>query len=370
MAGFDPAAATAAWISRIPPAVRAAADRHAELQALAWALGWIGPLALAALLLRSGLIEQAARRGGLVVVVLLAVVGCGWAYAVNTIAAGGLPAEGPGAFCLAFAGRAVLLAVALGLVKLAGRRPRLVFGGLAVAASFLLVFGPTAVSEMSSAPGATASGPAAAAALQLARASGVEASSVEVSALAPGEGDVVGLLEPPRLVLTPDAASEASVAEVRAGVGHVLGHWRARDGLSWAAVLASLGVLGVLFVLGLYRPVGMLLGRKSPGPRWRGDERERGLADPRGLPVLWALAALWLALAQPLAFAFDRAANLRADRFSLEHAREPDGLAEVLVRENGSAPVDPPALVLWLVCSHPPLKARIAQAMAWKASHP
>ena len=75
------------------------------------------------------------------------------------------------------------------------------------------------------------------------------------------------------------------------------------------------------------------------------------------------MAAAWMALAQPLALAWDRAINLRADRFSLEHAHEPDGLAMKLVRENGLQPLDPPLFERLITCSHPPLKARLDQAM-------
>jgi STE24 endopeptidase len=145
----------------------------------------------------------------------------------------------------------------------------------------------------------------------------------------------------------------------------VLGHYHARDGLGWALVLAGLGVGGAVFVLGLCGPFDRVL-RSSPRKRRSGDY---ALADARSLPVLWALAAVWIALAQPAAFAWDRAVNLRADRFSLEHAREPDGLVEGLIRENGSAPIDPPLIQRWIVCSHPPLKDRVDQAMRWKAEH-
>jgi Zn-dependent protease with chaperone function len=165
------------------------------------------------------------------------------------------------------------------------------------------------------------------------------------------------------VVLAPEAVSESSVAEVRAAVGHVLGHYRARDGLAWAGTLAGLGVLGGLFLAGLYGPAAQLMGAAAT-KRWNGA----GLADVRGLPVVWALASLWLAIAQPAALAFDRAINLRADRFSLEHAREPDGLAEALIKGNGLQPVDPTPVELWLTCSHPALKDRIGRAMRWKAA--
>ena len=230
-------------------------------------------------------------------------------------------------------------------------------GALAAAASFFLVFGPEAASELGPrlepAPAKVAE-----AAREVARASGVPVSDVVLSASAPGEGDVTGLFRPARILLRPEAVG-APLAEVRAGVGHVLGHYRARDGFGWALWLAALRAGGVVFVIGLYGPVALAL-CPSPG---RG---RISLSDPRALPVLWALAAAWMALAQPLAFAWDQAINLRADRFSLEHAREPDGLAMKLVRENGLQPVDPPLIERLITCSHPPLKDRVDQAMRWK----
>jgi hypothetical protein len=40
-----------------------------------------------------------------------------------------------------------------------------------------------------------------------------------------------------------------------------------------------------------------------------------------------------------------------------------------LIRENGLQPADPTLIERLIVCSHPPLKARIDQAMRWKADH-
>jgi hypothetical protein len=69
-AGAGPAAAAATYLAMVPPEVRAAAARHAATGVAAWALGLIGPLAIAVLLARSGAVERAwrwgGRRGGLV----------------------------------------------------------------------------------------------------------------------------------------------------------------------------------------------------------------------------------------------------------------------------------------------------------------
>lgn len=362
-AEVDPAAATEAWLRLIPAATRAAADRRAEAATLAWGLQAILPLAGAWLTARSGLSERAwawgARRGPwlswLAVLGLVSVLSCALELILGALAA---PAElDVSGFGLAVLLRLVLLMSLYGLLKLAGPRPR---AGLALAAfiaSFALVYGPTLAGELGHRPSRPAPAPLAAAALDLARRSGVAVAGVELSDAAGGEGDIVGLLRAPRL-LAPDAPGLPR-AEVLAKVGHVLGHYRAHDLLAWALLLGALGAGGGAFAVGLF----------PTASRHLGSEARPRLSDPRAAAVVWALAAVWLAIATPAAFAFDRFINLRADRFSLDHAREPDGLAAALARENGLAPVDPPPLVRWIVCSHPPLKARLAQAMAWKAAH-
>jgi STE24 endopeptidase len=379
-AGFDPAAATAAWLARVPAAAQAAAERHAQGETLAWGLGLVGPAVIAWALVRSGVADRVWRWGAqrgprtaeLVVVGLVAIVSCVWGGIERAVAGSGWPPIG--VFCAGVFAQGLVFAGALLLLNLAGRRPRLVFGAVVAGLSFGLVFGPTLFDELYPPSLQPAPARVAEAAREVARASGVAAGDVYVTPYAPGEGDVVGLIRSPHILLTPAGAS-ASLSEVRAGLGHVLGHYRARDGLGWALVLAALGVGGVVFVIsGLER-----LGRLSPltqglyafGQEADGLEEKAGIRmyDARSLPILWALAAAWIALAHPAAFAWDRAANLRADRFSLEYTREPDGLVAGLIRENGLQPVDPPWFERWIVMSHPPLKDRISQAMRWKADH-
>jgi STE24 endopeptidase len=63
-----------------------------------------------------------------------------------------------------------------------------------------------------------------------------------------------------------------------------------------------------------------------------------------------------------------RWANVRADAYSLDHAREPDGLAAILEREWDHQSLDPSPVERALFYTHPPIADRIAHAMAWKAS--
>ena len=85
--------------------------------------------------------------------------------------------------------------------------------------------------------------------------------------------------------------------------------------------------------------------------------------------MLAALALLAMVAAAPVSAGYLRWANVRADAFSLDHAREPDGLAAVLERDWNHESVDPPLVERAIFYTHPPLASRLVQAMAWKAAH-
>jgi STE24 endopeptidase len=75
------------------------------------------------------------------------------------------------------------------------------------------------------------------------------------------------------------------------------------------------------------------------------------------------MACAWLAGAGYL-----RWANVRADAYSLEQAREPDGLASVIEQEWDHQSVDPSPPEEALFYTHPGMSGRLAHAMAWKAA--
>ena len=93
-------------------------------------------------------------------------------------------------------------------------------------------------------------------------------------------------------------------------------------------------------------------------------------ADPLAAPAVIAVAIVYLCLALTLDHAFIRAINVRADQYSLDHAREPDGLAQALLHEWKGEAVDPSALQEVLFYDHPSLQSRLDHAMRWKAAHP
>jgi STE24 endopeptidase len=80
------------------------------------------------------------------------------------------------------------------------------------------------------------------------------------------------------------------------------------------------------------------------------------------------LAVLGL-LGTPLIVSITRIGEIEADRYSLEVAREPDGLARALVKTIEYRAATPSALEETLFYTHPSVGNRIRRAMEWKAKH-
>src|SRR5690606_32285292 len=117
-------------------------------------------------------------------------------------------------------------------------------------------------------------------------------------------------------------AKGADLAEVRGVVGHEMGHYVHRHMLWLAAAYTALAMAAFFLVDRLFLPVARLVGA----------EGVEGLEDPAGLPVIGIILAVLGLLSTPLEAALTRTIEADADRFSLERANEPDGLAKALVK--------------------------------------
>lgn len=152
--------------------------------------------------------------------------------------------------------------------------------------------------------------------------------------------------------------------EIEVIVAHELGHQVHKD--IWKSVaLGSLTTLGGAFVLSRLGPA--LLARL-------GDRLGvRRLDDIASLPLLGLLLSLLSTLGLPLANAASRALMERpADRYALTLTGRYDAFIsamEKLARLNLSDP-NPPALIKYLLYSHPPVAERIATARRLRAESP
>lgn len=373
MIAFDPAAAAAHYVQRLPAGARDAAPAATATSEIllaasvvvvmvaAWAVAGSGLLPRIESRLRSagrpGWMADAACGGaviGLIGLSLapLALIGAGGAAARMAALSGAF--RQAAVFSLLGAVVAPLL---YGLMRLMPRLWAPLLGGLAAAAVFAALWLPFASASGPTNLPPAPEGPSRAGLVRLIADTHLPASEVYVSANPAIDADVTGR-GAARVVVSRGLWSVASPAELRASVGHLMGHYTHHDQLSIAALLAALA-LGFFFALQvLYAPVARWL--RLPANRF----------DPAGAPALVLIATAWLSLATVADHSFIRAINVRADQYSLDNAREPDGLAVALLHEWGGEDVDPSLLQETLFYSHPALQSRLVHAMRWKAAHP
>ena len=193
--------------------------------------------------------------------------------------------------------------------------------------------------------------------LQLIAETGLPAHGVFFSPDPSFDGDVSGAFGHAKVSIGPLLAA-APPAEARAIIGHIMGHYAHSDILVVSLVLGLVMSLGCIAISWCAAPLARLMGAV----------RADSAGDPETLPATAILLILSLACAGLAEAGYLRWANVRADSYSLDHAREPDGLAAVIEREWDHQSVDPSWPEEALFYTHPPMTSRIRHAMAWKAA--
>lgn len=173
--------------------------------------------------------------------------------------------------------------------------------------------------------------------------------------------NVSGLFGTARVALS-DAMfkKNADMSEIRAVVGHEMGHYVRKHILWTTAVLCVLAILAFWLTDRLFPLFRRLLGA----------DRVRGIDDPAGLPVLMVVLALLSTLATPIFATLTRTMEADADHFSMVHANEPDGMAKALIKTAEYRAPSPSAIEEFLFYDHPSVENRIRAAMEWKKAHP
>jgi STE24 endopeptidase len=173
--------------------------------------------------------------------------------------------------------------------------------------------------------------------------------------------NVSGLAGTTRIALNDNLVNGTSLPEIRAVMGHEMGHYRLHHGL--------LLTLGFTLTFGVgYFVVNRAFARlqRRHGVRW--DVREIG--DPAGLPLAFAIFTVVLYLLTPVTNTMIRTAENQADAFGLDVAREPHGFASVAMRLSTYRKLEPGRLEEIVFYDHPSGRARVERAMRWLAAHP
>jgi STE24 endopeptidase len=204
-------------------------------------------------------------------------------------------------------------------------------------------------------------GPVKDAVLTLAQADGVPVSNIyefdasrqttRVSA------NVSGIFGSAAVRLNDNLLRRTSLPEIRAVMGHELGHYVMNHVYKSIAEFALLILAGFLF------------------SKWAMDRLLcrhgarlglRGVTDVASLPLLTAVFSLFMFAATPVVNTLIRTQEIEADRFGLNLAREPHGEAEVDLKLTEYRKPDPGPIEEFIFFDHPSTRFRIRDAMRWR----
>ena len=388
MSIFDPAAATATYLAQLP------SEAHAKAQAYTqgghWILLWgtLISLLISWLIVRSGILTGLRNRlektkprpwlvSFVVTFVYLAVswvFGLPWAlyaewwreksYGLNNQTWSGWLGEGALNAGISTVVLAVFFMVLYAVVRRAPKTWWLWSSGLATLGVIcIIVLAPVFIEPLFNTYADVPQGPVRDAIVKLAKVSGVPSDKIYVyngsKQTSMYTANVSGLGGTARVAISDAMLNKATLAEVRGVVGHEMGHYAHMHSLWFTAGFSLVFALQFWLIHVLFSPASRLLGAAAV----------KGLADPAGLPVVMAILAVLTLLFLPVTNFMSRAAESDADRFSLQHANEPDGMAAALVKTIEYRAASPSRLEEIIFYDHPAVSVRIRRCMDWKASH-
>lgn len=168
--------------------------------------------------------------------------------------------------------------------------------------------------------------------------------------------NVSGFAGTTRVSLNDNLLNKTSLPEIRAVMGHEMGHYVLNHGFRLAVYLTLVITFGFLFA---HLLMDAALARF--GARLSIENR----ADPAGLPLFIAIFSTYLFLATPLLNTITRQAEAEADMFGLNAAREPHGFATAAMRLSSYRKIKPTALEEVIFYDHPSGYARVHGSMLW-----
>jgi len=169
--------------------------------------------------------------------------------------------------------------------------------------------------------------------------------------------NVSGFLGTAAVRLNDNLLNRASLPEIRAVMGHEIGHYTLNH---MAKMLWELCVLVTLaFAFAAWAMQRLLA---SHGERWRIG----GVADVAALPLLMAVFSVCAFIGTPVLNTMVRMQETEADYFGVNSSREPLGMAEAMLKLVEYRKADPGPLEEVIFFDHPSARHRILQAMRWR----
>lgn len=256
----------------------------------------------------------------------------------------------------------VALVVLYAAVRRAGDRWWVWASGLSfVFLLFLLMVEPVFIAPLFNDYKPLPEGPLRESVLSLARANGIPTAHLDwfdaskqttrISA------NVSGLWGTTRINLNDNLISKTSPQEIRAVLGHEMGHYVLNHGLRLTVYLSL--VLAFSFWL-VHRAMDRAL--QCHGTRLGLGGRD----DPAALPLAIAFFSIVSFVMTPLFNSITRQAEAEADAFGLDAAREPQGFAMAAMRLSTYRKIRPGPIEEILFYDHPSGYERVHAAMVWQ----
>ena len=173
--------------------------------------------------------------------------------------------------------------------------------------------------------------------------------------------NVSGFLGTTRVALNDNLLNKTSAPEIKAVLGHEMGHYVLSHGLRGTIYVTLVLVAGFWFT---HRLLDAALAR------WGNRLGLEGRDDPAALPLAGAILALFFFLATPLTNTIVRQMEAEADAFGLNAAREPNGFAMAAMRLSTYRKIHPGPLEEIVFYDHPSGYARVHGAMLWLKENP
>jgi len=168
--------------------------------------------------------------------------------------------------------------------------------------------------------------------------------------------NVSGMMGTTRISLNDNLLNRTSPEEIRAVMGHEMGHYVLNHSLRLVVYITLVLTFGFLFV---HLSFDGLVSRF--GSRWGVSDR----GDVAGLPLAMALLTIFMTVMTPVNNSIVRQAEAEADAFGLAVAGEPHGFATAAMRLSTYRKIHPGDLEEIVFYDHPSGYARVHRSMTW-----
>ena len=168
--------------------------------------------------------------------------------------------------------------------------------------------------------------------------------------------NVAGFAGTTRVALNDNLLEKTSLPEIKAVLGHEMGHYVLNHGFRGVIYFTLTIAFGLWFT---HRLLDWSLARW--GRRLGLEDR----ADPAALPLAIAILSIFFLLATPATNSISRQIEAEADAFGLNAAREPHGFAMSAMRLSTYRKIHPGPLEETVFFDHPSGYTRVHEAMIW-----